>query len=147
MTNTGRGLERAVELSQRIGFSGAWSDASLRKPLVCRKGLEQCNNLLEECDSLSARGAARRETRRLQGAVASPMGGPLVLRGNETRRYDVCTAGSYLPELFVLAVDVDPEFLHERQSGTGALSGQQLNPLRIRQTRRRHRAQTENAHH
>jgi len=42
------------------------------------------------------------------------MGGPLVL-----------------PELFVLAVDVDPVFLHERQSGTGALSGQQTTDVRV----------------
>jgi hypothetical protein len=79
MTNTGCGLERAIELRQCMGLSGAWGDALQLKPAVCRKGLEQRNDPLEECDSLSARGAASREARRSQGAVASPMGSPLVL--------------------------------------------------------------------
>jgi hypothetical protein len=79
MTNTGCGLERAIGLRQCMGLSGAWGDALQLKPAVCRKGLEQRNDPLEECDSLSARGAASREARRSQGAVASPMGSPLVL--------------------------------------------------------------------
>jgi len=111
---TGRDLERAIELRQRMGLSGAWGDALRLKPAVCRKGLEQRNNLLEECNSLSARRAARRETRRLQGAVTSPMGSPLVL-----------------PEVFVTFVVADPVFLHERQCGTSALRGQQASNVRV----------------
>ena len=79
-TNTRRGLQSAIELSQRISFSGARGYALRLKPAICRKRLEQRNNLLEECDSLSACGTAGREARPLQGAVASTMGGPLVLR-------------------------------------------------------------------
>ena len=82
MTNTGRGLECAIELRQCMGISGAWGDALRLKPAVCRKGLEQRNDPLEECDSLGARWAAGREARPLQGAVASPMGSPLVLRNH-----------------------------------------------------------------
>ena len=72
-----------------MGLSGTWGDALRLKPAVRRKGLEQCNSLLEECDGLGARGAAGREARRLQGTVAGPMGGPLVLgsairQGNTT---------------------------------------------------------------
>ena len=62
-----------------MGLGGTWGDALRLKPVVRRKGLEQCCNLLEECDSLSACGATGREARRLQGTVAGPMGGPLVL--------------------------------------------------------------------
>ena len=79
MTNTGCGLERAIEFRQCMGLSGAWGDALRLKPGVCRKGLEQRNDPLEECNSLGARVAASREARWLQGAVASPMGSPLVL--------------------------------------------------------------------
>ena len=91
MTNTGCGLERVTEFRQCMGPSVAWGDALRLKPTVCRKGLEQCNDLLEECDSLSARGAVGGEARRVQGAVASPMCGPLVLGGHESRRHDVDT--------------------------------------------------------
>jgi len=111
---TGRRLQGAIELRQRMGPSGAWGDALRLEPTVCRKGLEQSNNPLEECNSLSARGAAGREARRLQCAVASSMGGPLVL-----------------PESFVTFVVADPVFLHERQGGTSALRVQQVSNVRV----------------
>jgi hypothetical protein len=91
MTNTGCGLERTIKFRQCMGPSVAWGDALRLKPAVCRKSLEQCNDLLEESDSFSARGAVGGEARRIQGAVASPMCGPLVLGGHETRRHDADT--------------------------------------------------------
>lgn len=91
ITHTGRGTQRVIELRQRISFSVAWCDALRLKPAVRRKGLEQRNSPLEECDSLSTSGAAGRKTRRLQGVVASTMSGPLVLEGHEIRKHDVYT--------------------------------------------------------
>ena len=85
----GRGTQCVIELRQRIAFRMAWCDTLRLKPAVRRKGLEQRYNLLEECDSLSTSGATGRKTRWVQGAIASPMSGPLVLEGHEIRRQNL----------------------------------------------------------
>ena len=120
------GLERRGERRERVGLAGRGRDASGGEPVVRRERLEELDDRLEERDSLSALGAAGGKAGGLEGAVARAVRAPLVL-----------------PELLVLAVDVDPELqrsvrtltcrpeastylLHERQGVTGTLGGQKL---------------------
>ena len=63
------------------GLTG--SDALLREPIVGRQLFEQLDDPLEKVHRLGAARTATGKAVRLQGAVASPVGRPLMLDDRE----------------------------------------------------------------
>ncbi len=113
--DTGGRLERIGEGRERVGLAAVGRDASIRKEVIGGEGLEQLDDSLEERDCLGTLWASRWQAGGLEGAVARSVGAPLVLAraGEDLIFLGRSANGAHLPELFILAVDVDPELLHE----------------------------------
>lgn len=76
---TPRRLDRTLQLRERIRLARAGCDAGVREPSVRREALEEVHSGLEEGDGLGALRTARRQTGRLESAVAGAVCRPLVL--------------------------------------------------------------------
>ena len=88
-TNSGGFLQRIKQLGQGVcpGFAG--SDALLREPIIGGQLFEQLDDPLEKEYRLGAARTARGKAARFQGAVASPVGRPLMLEDREKRRHKI----------------------------------------------------------
>ena len=70
----------------------------------------------------------------MKGAIAGAVRAPLVLRAaieSKMLREEQREMVTYLPELLVLAVDVDPVLLHERQGVGSTLVGQEARDVGV----------------
>jgi hypothetical protein len=86
-TDSGGSLKRISQLGQAICLVLAGSDALCREPIIGGQFLEQLDDPPEKYYCLGAMGTAMTKAGRLQGAVASPVGRPLMLEDRKLRRH------------------------------------------------------------
>jgi len=107
-------LEGRIQTGEGMGYARGRSDPLIREPSIGGKRLEQVDNSSEKRNSLSTLGTILRKTCGFQSAHACAMGFPLVL-----------------PELFVLAVDVNPIRIHEAERVVSALVRKQATNILV----------------